>query len=66
MTDNMRDIIAINVEKMKNHYNGMVEAYEKLPELKPVRKQIIEDAILVIGVTMDGVIKEIIDEGGRI
>ena len=66
MSDNMRDIIAVNVEKMKNHYNGMVEAYEKLPELKPVRKQIIEDAILVIGVTMDGVIKEIIDEGGRI
>lgn len=65
MTD-MRDVIAINVEKMKKHYNGMVEAYEKLPELKPVRKQIIEDAILVIGVTMDGVIKEIIEEGGRI
>ena len=37
-----------------------------LPELKPVRKQIIEDALLVIGITMDGVINEIIDEGGRI
>ena len=31
-----------------------------------LRKQIIEDAISVIGVTMDGIIKEIIDEGGRI
>ena len=66
MSEDMRQTIAINVEKMKRHYNGMIEAYEKLPELKPVRKQIIEDAISVIGVTMDGVIKEIIDEGGRI
>ena len=66
MSDDMRQIIAVNIEKMKKHYNGMIEAYEQLPELKPVRKQIIEDAISVIGVTMDGVIKEIIDEGGKL
>jgi uracil phosphoribosyltransferase len=62
----MREQIIANVERMKTHYNNMIEAYEELPELKPVRKQIIEDALLVIGITMDGVINEIIDEGGRI
>jgi len=62
----MREQILVNVEKMRTHFNGMVEAFEELPNLKPVRRQIIEDAMHVIGITMDGVIKEVIDEGGRI
>ena len=62
----MRETIIVNVEKMRTHFNGMVEAFENLPNLKPVRRQIIEDAMHVIGVTMDGVINEVIDEGGRI
>ena len=62
----MREAIIVNVEKMRTHFNGMVEAFENLPNLKPVRRQIIEDAMHVIGVTMDGVINEVIDEGGKI
>lgn len=62
----MRTAIATNIEKMQYHYNGLVEAYEGLPTLRLHRKQTIEDAILVIGVIMDGVMKEIVNEGGRI
>jgi len=58
--------IAVNIDKMRNGFNDMVEGYEGLPELKPVRKQILEDAMHVIMITMDGIIKEMIDEGGRI
>ena len=62
----MYDQIAVNIDKMRKGFNTMVEGYEGLPELKPVRKQILEDAMHVIMITMDGIIKEMIDEGGRI
>ena len=56
----MKQIIQ-NLEKMQFHYNALVKAYEALPDMTPMRKVIIEDALTVIGVTMDGVMHEIMD-----
>jgi hypothetical protein len=59
------DIIK-NIQAMQYHYNKMVEAYEKLPTLTPMRKVIIDDALIVIGATMDGVYNELKDYGEQI
>jgi uracil phosphoribosyltransferase len=50
------------LERMKFHFNGMVEAYQKLPELSSkVRQVIVEDAITVIAASMEGITNELQD-----
>mgnify|MGYP003650035749 CR=1 FL=1 len=49
------------LEAMKHHYNKLIEAYEKLPHLSTMRRVILDDALTVIGVTMDGVVNEMRD-----
>tara|TARA_R110002167_G_scaffold180250_3_gene380471 strand:- start:321 stop:530 length:210 start_codon:yes stop_codon:yes gene_type:complete len=57
----MTEDLIKNLEAMKHHYNKLVEAYEKLPVMSSMRKVILDDALTVIGVTMDGVVKEMHD-----
>ena len=57
----MTEELIENLEAMKHHYNKLVEAYEKLPHLSTMRRVILDDALTVIGVTMDGVVKEMQD-----
>ena len=48
--------------EMQTHFNKMVEAYSNLPPLRNiVRKTVIEDALSVIAVSMDGITQEIAD-----
>tara|TARA_R110002051_G_scaffold260800_3_gene320627 strand:- start:2348 stop:2674 length:327 start_codon:yes stop_codon:yes gene_type:complete len=48
--------------EMQTHFNKMVEAYSSLPPLRNiVRKTVIEDALSVIAVSMDGITQEIAD-----
>ena len=53
--------LVVNLEAMKHHYNKLIEAYEKLPHLSTMRRVILDDALTVIGVTMDGVVNEMRD-----
>jgi len=51
-----------NLMDMQHHFNEMVSAYERLPSLKnPIRKTILEDALSVIAVSMEGITHEIAD-----
>lgn len=53
----MRDLM-----DMQNHFNKMIEAYERLPALNNiVRKTILEDALSVVSVSMTGITHEIAD-----
>ena len=57
----MTEELIENLEAMKHHYNKLVEAYEKLPHLSMMRRVILDDALTVIGATMDGVVNELKD-----
>ena len=51
-----------NLMDMQNHFNKMIEAYERLPALNNiVRKTILEDALSVVSVSMTGITHEIAD-----
>ena len=51
-----------NLMKMQEHFNKMIEAYERLPALNNiVRKTILEDALSVVSVSMTGITHEIAD-----
>ena len=49
------------LEKMRQHYNALVEAYEELPTLNTMRKVPLEDAISMIGMIMEGIMNELSD-----
>ena len=49
----------VALEKMRQHYNGLVEAYEELPTLNTMRKVPLEDAISMIGMIMEGIMNEL-------
>ena len=57
----MTEELIQNLEAMKHHYNKLVEAYERLPHLSMMRRVILDDALTVIGATMDGVVNELKD-----
>tara|TARA_R100000152_G_C6780475_1_gene213285 strand:- start:1747 stop:2001 length:255 start_codon:yes stop_codon:yes gene_type:complete len=57
----MEDVIE-TMQKMQYHFSMFIEEYERLPQLKNVvRRTVLEDAISVVGATMDGITHEIID-----
>ena len=57
----MEDLIE-TLKKMQYHFSKFIEEYENLPQLKNVvRRTVLEDAISVVGATMDGITHEIID-----
>ena len=57
----MEDLID-TLKKMQYHFSKFIEEYESLPQLKNVvRRTVLEDAISVVGATMDGITNEIID-----
>ena len=57
----MEDVIE-TMKKMQYHFSMFIEEYERLPQLKNVvRRTVLEDAISVVGATMDGITHEIID-----
>ena len=48
--------------RMQKHFNGMVDAYNEMPEINDViKKAILEDAITTIAAVMDGITHEYID-----
>ena len=49
------------LEAMRLHFNGLVEAFEQLPDMNTMRRVPIEDALTVIGMTMEGIMNEIKD-----
>ena len=51
----------VALEKMRQHYNALVEAYEELPTLNTMRKVPLEDAISMIGMIMEGIMNELSD-----
>ena len=51
----------VALEKMRQHYNALVEAYEELPTLNTMRKLPLEDAISMIGMIMEGIMNELSD-----
>ena len=57
----MTEDIVKNLEAMKYHYNKLIEAYENLPHLSMMRRVVLDDALTVIGATMDGVVNELKD-----
>lgn len=57
----MEDVIN-TLKKMQYHFSKFIEEYESLPQLKNiVRRTVLEDAISVVGATMDGITHEIVD-----
>ena len=51
-----------NLEKLQYHFNGMIEAYQKLPpQTSTVRQVTIEDAITVLGGMFEQIHVEILD-----
>ena len=61
----MEDLIK-KLELLQKHYNDFVDVYETLPPLASMRKVILDDAIEVIGVTMNGILNEISNMRDRI
>lgn len=56
-----------NLEKLQYHFNGMIEAYQKLPpQTSTVRQVTIEDAITVLGGMFEQIHVEILDMRERI
>ena len=50
------------LKRMQYHFSKFIEEYESLPQLKNVvRRTVLEDAISVVGATMDGITNEIVD-----
>jgi|TARA_R110002050_G_scaffold55316_5_gene124966 hypothetical protein len=61
------DELVKNLEKIQYHFNGMIEAYQKLPpQTSVIRKVTIEDAITVLGSMYEQIHLEIIEMGNRI
>lgn len=60
---NDRDDEIINrLKQMQYHFSAFIDLYESLPRLQDiVRRTVLEDAISVVGATMDGITHEIID-----
>tara|TARA_R100000455_G_C6180941_1_gene58806 strand:+ start:36 stop:278 length:243 start_codon:yes stop_codon:yes gene_type:complete len=57
----MEDLIE-TLKRMQYHFSKFIEEYESLPQLKNVvRRTVLEDAISVVGATMDGITNEIVD-----
>ncbi len=54
------------LELLQKHYNDFVDVYETLPPLTSMRKVILDDAISVIGMTMNGILNEIYEMRDRI
>jgi len=54
------------LELLQKHYNDFVDVYETLPPLASMRKVILDDAISVIGMTMNGILNEIYEMRDRI
>ena len=60
-SENMEEVIN-TLKKMQYHFSKFIEEYESLPQLKNlVRRTVLEDAISVVGATMDGITNEIVD-----
>jgi len=58
----MDDQIINTLKTMQYHFTKVIEEYEKLPQLRNVvRRTVLEDALSVVGATMDGITHEIID-----
>ena len=56
-----------NLMDMQHYFNELIAAYERLPLLKNiVRKTILEDALSVVAVSMEGITHEIVDLYGLI
>ena len=52
---------------MQHHFNELIAAYERLPQLNNlVRRTILEDALSVVSVSMSGITHEIADLYGLI
>ena len=61
MNDKDDDIIN-RLKQMQYHFSAFIDLYESLPRLQDiVRRTVLEDAISVVGATMDGITHEIID-----
>ena len=59
---NRDERICKDLMDMQQHFNKMIEAYERLPALNNiVRKTILEDALSVVSVSMTGITHEIAD-----
>jgi len=59
---NEEDNIIKTIKQMQYHFSAFIELYERLPRLQnTVRRTVLEDAITVVGATMDGITIEIID-----
>ena len=57
----MEDLIE-TLKRMQYYFSKFIEEYESLPQLKNVvRRTVLEDAISVVGATMDGITNEIVD-----
>jgi len=61
----MEDLLN-KLELLQKHYNDFVDVYETLPPLSSMRKVILDDAISVIGMTMNGILNEIYEMRDRI
>ena len=60
-SDSMEEVIN-TLKRMQIHFSKFIEEYESLPQLKNVvRRTVMEDAISVVGATMDGITHEIVD-----
>ena len=56
------DEIVKRLKQMQYHFSAFIELYESLPRIQDVvRRTVLEDAISVVGATMDGITHEIID-----
>ena len=56
------DDIIKKLKQMQYHFSAFIEIYESLPRIQDiVRRTVLEDAISVVGATMDGITHEIID-----
>jgi len=60
------DELIQKLELLQKHYNDFVDVYETLPPLASMRKVILDDAISVIGMTMNGILNEIYEMRDRI
>ena len=59
---NEGDEIVNRLKQMQYHFSAFIEIYESLPRIQDiVRRTVLEDAISVVGATMDGITHEIID-----
>jgi|TARA_R110000824_G_scaffold35603_5_gene111432 hypothetical protein len=50
-----------SLESMRLHFNGLVEAFEQLPDMETMRRVPIEDALTMIGITMESIMNELGD-----